>query len=170
MQIIRDRRIVNDHWQHVPDSDGMPEGLVPPRGDIIVSIQRWQLQRDALLARGSELGLRLCGTDDVEAVAADLHRFRVIALEFAAFTDGQGYSQARLLRERYNYAGEIRAVGEFISDQMFFLERSGVNAFEIPPGEDLGRALRAFSEMSVTYQPAADRHDSVFHRRRQYVS
>lgn len=168
MQIIRDRTLVTDHWRHVPD-----DAPVGGRGEdeaVIVSLAHWQRDRQALRACGANLGLRLSATDALETIADELTCFRVIALEFGVFTDGRGYSQARLLRQRYGYTGEIRAVGDFLQDQVFFLERCGVNAFEIPAGQDIGETLNAFAEISITYQPAADTGELIFHRRRWAVS
>lgn len=156
MQIIRGREIVEDHWQHVLDAEDMLETPDLPQGNIIVSPSRWRGQRNTLLARDSDLGLRLGAQEKVDAIACDLYRFTLIALEFGVFTDGRGYSQARLLRERYRYGDEIRAVGEFLPDQLFFMERCGIDAFEIPEGQDIRQALRAFLEITVVYQPAAD--------------
>lgn len=165
MRIIRNQLIVDDHWQHVPDGSESPEGVTLPEGDIIVSLARWQTQRERLLARVSRLGIRLKGTDRVETIAEELAYFSTIALEFTIFTDGRGYSQARSLRQRYGYRGEIRAVGDFLRDQLFFMHRCGINAFEMRADRDLEDALKAFTEFSVTYQPAADPSDLVFHRR-----
>ena len=170
MQLIRNRIIVDDHWQHVPDEEGVPGNGILPDGNIIVSLSLWHTHRRALLARSSGLGLRLRATDNVDGIAGDLNRFNVIALEFGAFTDGRGYSQARLLRERHRYGGEIRAVGEFLTDQLFFMERCGINAFEIPEGQDVRQALTAFSEITVVYQPSSDRRGLVFEQRRAYAA
>ena len=89
----------------------------------------------------------------------------MIAIDFPAFKDGRGFSQARLLRERYGYKGEIRAVGDVARDQMFFMARCGINAFEVKPGRSLEDALKAFNDFSVTYQPAADDGRPFFLRR-----
>ncbi|MFZ0257028.1 MAG: DUF934 domain-containing protein [Gammaproteobacteria bacterium] len=168
MQIIRNRAVVSDHWRHLPDAaavsvTGSDEG-------IIVSLPRWQRDRQALLTCGTDLGVRLSTADGLEPIAPDLGCFKVIALEFGVFTDGRGYSQARLLRQRYGYSGEIRARGDFLQDQVAFLERCGVNAFEIPADQNIGQTLKAFAEISITYQPAADTEELIFHRRRGAVA
>jgi uncharacterized protein (DUF934 family) len=164
MRIIRNRHIVSDHWRHLPD-DAALRAFRRKEG-VIVSRLRWQRERSALLACGARLGLRLTSADTLEPIAQDLRCFDVIALVFGVFTDGRGYSQARLLRQRYGYAGEIRAVGDFLPDQVAFLERCGVNAFEIPAAQDIDQALSAFAQISISYQPVDD-SQALISRRRQ---
>lgn len=168
MHIIRNRAVVRDRWQHLPDD--APVRICADEEGIIVSFERWQKDRQALRGLGARLGLRLGSTDALESIAEDLHCFEVIALQFGSFTDGRGYSQARLLRERYRYKGEIRALGDFLQDQLFFLERCGVDAFEISADQNIEPMLQAFGEISTTYQPAADTGELIFSRRRRSVS
>lgn len=160
MQIIRNRAIVDDAWQHESSSGDLPEG------DIIVTLGRWQSDREQLLKRQSRLGVCLASEHDVDAIAPDLGHFDLIALTFPVFVDGRGFSQARWLRERHGYGGEIRAVGEVLRDQLAFMERCGFNAFELRADQDLHDAVAAFDEIEVVYQPTADGQPSVVERRR----
>ncbi len=121
-----------------------------------VSLEEWRAGREALLAEGAALGLRLASHESPAAAADDLDRFAAIALEFPKFTDGRAYTSARLLRERYGYKGEIRAVGEVLRDQIWFMRRCGFDAFELADEADAEALARAESEISVVYQPAAD--------------
>jgi uncharacterized protein (DUF934 family) len=123
---------------------------------VIVSLAQWQAQRDALLARGAPLGIRLHSDQPPELIAADLPRFSVIALEFPKFRDGRAYSYARLLRERYGYKGELRAVGDVLLEQLFFMLRTGFDAFELTSQDPVGDYRTALADFSVWYQPAAD--------------
>jgi uncharacterized protein (DUF934 family) len=150
-RIIKDRSIVTDSWQHIAD-----DAELPAAGDIIVSCQRWQKDRTALLARSGRLGVKIGNEVTVEEIANDLQHFALIAIEFPKFRDGRGYSYARLLRERYRYPHEIRAVGNILRDQLLPMARCGINAFELEAGHGLEDALRAFDDFSVQYQPAAD--------------
>lgn len=159
-QIIRDRAIVEDHWVHVAaDAERLPDG------DIIVPLALWRECREELLARRGGLGLRLGSDEHPSTVVDDLSHFAVVALEFPAFKDGRAFSYARLLRERYGFTGEIRAVGDVARDQIFYMARCGFNAFEVKDGRSLEDALSAFDEFSVTYQPAADEKRPLFLRR-----
>lgn len=166
--IIRDRRIVEDDWTWVAD-----DAALPSSGKVIVSWPRWQAERAALTARG-QVGVSLPGTLDVDAVKDDLPALALIALQFGFIQpkpeggrtfDGRAYSQARLLRERYGFKGEIRATGDVFRDAMFYMARCGVNAFELKPSHSLEDALNAFRDFSLGYQGAADDPTPIFRRR-----
>jgi uncharacterized protein (DUF934 family) len=159
-KIIKQRQIVEDHWQHVADGEPLPAG------PVIVSLARWQAEREVLLARPDRLGVRLQSDNAVADIAEDLPHFAVIALEFPVFRDGRAYSQARLLRERYSYRGELRAVGEVLRDQLFFMQRCGIDAYELRSDRDLEDAMEAFTEFTVTYQAAADEPLPLYRRGR----
>lgn len=156
-QIIKDRSVVEDHWQRLAD-----QAALPAAGDIIVSYKRWQQERAALLARNGGLGIVIGNGVTVEEIKNDLAHFKLIVIEFPQFKDGRGYSYARLLRERYNYPHEIRAIGNVLRDQLLPMARCGINAFELEAGRNLEDALKSFNDFSVRYQPAADGKETPF--------
>lgn len=142
-------------------TDDAPDGTDKVR---FVTLDEWRDLRAAAPASdrclGQRLGLRLAsdetGGEIGDEISGDLERFAVIALEFPRFTDGRAYSTARLLRERYGYRGEIRAVGEVLRDQLLFMRRCGFDAFELARDIDAESLDAALAEISVVYQPAAD--------------
>lgn len=152
MPLIKDRRVVEDSWRHVADDEALPAA-----GGVIVSLARWEAERGTLAGRNGPLGIRLRSSERPDAIAPDLDRFDVVALEFPAFKDGRAYSSARLLRERYRYTGEVRAVGEVLRDQLQFMLRCGFDAFEYAGLTAADEAVSAFDEIAVVYQTAADR-------------
>lgn len=156
-RIIKDHKIVEDHWQRIAD-----DAPLPATGDIIVSCKRWQQERASLLARKGGLGVIIGNGVAADEIKSDLQHFRLIAIEFPQFKDGRGYSYARLLRERYRYPYEIRAIGNVLRDQLFPMSRCGINAFELEAGHDLEDALKSFNDFSVRYQPAADGPETPF--------
>ena len=158
--VIKNRQIVEDRWQHLADDAELPAG------PVIVSLARWRRERAALLARGEPVGVRLPNTANVADLAADLPALALVALEFPKFADGRAHSQARLLRERYGYRGELRAVGDVLRDQLFFMARNGFDAFEPRADRGLEDALEAFGEFSDSYQPAADQPLPLYRRGR----
>lgn len=164
MHIIRDRRISRDHWLHVPEGERAKRG-----GAVTVALPDWRRRKAELLRRGSPVGVRLCAADDLDEIVEHLHVIDLVAFEFATFTEGRGYSHARILRERHGYRGEIRALGDVSRDRLAFMERCGFNAFELRSaggrGEALNGALDAFGEISEVYQPAADRRPAIASRR-----
>lgn len=156
MPLLRDGEVVTDPWIHQPDGEPIPEGA-----SVIVSLDRWREARDALAARNAPVGVRLRSDQSPSEVSEDLDRFGVVALEFPKFVDGRAFSSARLLRERYGYRGEVRAVGHVLRDQFLYLDRCGVNAVEVGDGRVARQWSEAMAERSVFYQPASDRRRPV---------
>lgn len=159
MRVIKNRAIVEDEWQRLPDD------AAPTDGDIIVSWSRWQEQSADLAAHQGRIGVAVNGDDDLDEIAAQLDAFDLIAIEFPRFADGRGYSIARLLRQRYGYSGEMRAVGDVLRDQLLYMARCGIDSFELRADKDPEDALLAFDEFSTPYQAAADEHTPVYHLR-----
>jgi uncharacterized protein (DUF934 family) len=151
MALVKNGELVESDFVDASGADA-----IPAAGPVIVSIEQWQAARDALLQRGTPLGIRLRSDQPPELIAADLPHFAVVALEFPKFRDGRAYSYARLLRERYGYKGEVRAVGEVLLEQLFFMLRTGFDAFEIVSADPLKDYRTALADFSVWYQPAAD--------------
>lgn len=160
MQIIKDRKIVEDGFVHVDDA-----AELPAQGDIIVSLDRYRELRAQLQKRSGKVGVRLKSSQEAAAVADLLAEVALVAVEFPIFRDGRGYSTARILRERHGWKGELRAVGDVMRDQLYFMERCGFNAFELKAGKPLDSAVKAFAEFSVTYQGAVDDPRPLFRRR-----
>ena len=160
-QLIRDGRIEDSVWQHVPaDAESIPDG------DITVTLSYWKESRADLLRRDGRVGVRIEAGDDPAELADDLASLPLVALQFDTLVDGRSYSHAYLLRTRLGYEGELRAVGDVHRDQLNFLARCGVNAFELPAGDDATEALKAFEDYSIVYQPSADQEGFIFSRRR----
>ena len=163
--LIKKRRISADSWQLLkPDpNSGLPE--VPAAGDVIVPLAVWQAGRDTLLARPGRTGVWLESSEGPEAIAGDLEQFAVIAVNFPIVADGRGFSTARLLRERYRFAGELRAIGDVLRDQLQFLEQCGFDAFALRDDQDAEDALHAFDDFSEAYQASATQPVPLFRRR-----
>ena len=163
--IIKNRQIAANNWLLLKPGADKSLPALPPAGDVIVSLAQWTAQRDALLAREGRLGVWLANTEDPALIAGDLAHFDVIAVDFPHFTDGRGYSIARLLRERYGWKGELRAIGDVIRDVVFYLSRCGFDAFDLKAGEDAQAALSAFGDFSEAYQTSVERPQPLFRRR-----
>lgn len=133
------------------ESDWHDDGALPP-GGLIVSLAVWLKHREALLLH-PRTGVLLEPGDDPALLAEDIERIGLIAISFPKFTDGRGFSSARLLRERYGFKGELRAVGQILPDTVFFLSRAGFDAFKLPE-QHVDDALTALRPFSVRYQSA----------------
>lgn len=163
--IIRHKKLVSDSWQLLkPAADGSAPP-VPESGDIIVPLALWLAQRDKLLLRPGRIGVWLGGDDEPALLAADLKHFGVVAVNFTQFTDGRGYSLGRLLRERYGWHGELRAIGDVLHDQLFYLAGCGFDAFDLRADQDLQAAHSAFDDFSEGYQSSVGRPFPLFRRR-----
>ncbi|MBI5862864.1 MAG: DUF934 domain-containing protein [Rhodocyclales bacterium] len=163
-QLIQNGRLVADRWQRLEMSEDADLGALSA-APILLPASLWCARRDQLLARTGEIGVSLAPGFPLESLAEDIGRFSLIAVEFPKFADGRGYSTASLLRQRYGYRGELRAVGDVGRDQMFYLQRVGFNAFLIPEGRDAEDALQGLTDFPDTYQGAADQPLPLFRRR-----
>ncbi|CAG1020633.1 DUF934 domain-containing protein [Methylomonas sp. LL1] len=150
MPIIKNQQISENTWTFVADESPLTSG------DITVSLKRWTENKDQLLEHAGAIGVRLAPNESVELLADDLSSISLVELEFPVFTDGRSFSQARLLRDRFGYQGEIRAVGNFLTDQVFYLRRVGVDAFDINQPRDIELALAALNDFSVKYQASSN--------------
>jgi uncharacterized protein (DUF934 family) len=156
MPLIKQGRPVEDPFVQV--TDGAP---LPAEGPIIVSLARWQEEQGLIAPRNAPIGIRLKPDDPVGQIAADLGRLDVVVLEFPKFNDGRAMSQARLLRERHGYQGEIRAAGRVVRDLLLFMHRCGIDAFEVADDIDAEVVATSLAAFSQYYQPAADGKPSV---------
>lgn len=160
MQIIKDKEIVEDNWLHLDDEAELVAG------NITVSLARWQEQTNTLSEYEGGLGLRLKGDDPLEEIVPDLDNFSLIVLSFPAFTDGRCYSFARLLRDRFGFKGEIRAQGDVLHDQLFYMTQCGINSFEMANPNRMADALAAFDDFSESYQATALKPAPLYRRGR----
>lgn len=163
-KLIKDAAIINDDWQ-VLGLDHFEPDMTIPEGKVIVPLELWQAQKQTLSTRNESLGVWLNSDQLVDELGSDCEDLAVVALHFPTFMDGRGFSAANLLRQRYGYTGEIRAFGNIIRDQMFYLKRCGVNSFSLADNIDLEAALDSLNDFTDSYQPAADQPLPLFQRR-----
>ena len=163
-KIIKGRQIVEDDATLLRLAvDGSFES-VPATGRIIVPLKQWQAQRDSLITRG-DVGVWLASDEEVEDIASDLAHFALIALDFPAFIDGRSYSNARLLRDRFGWKGELRAIGDVFKDVILFQHRCGFDAFAVRADKDINEALKGLEDFTEFYQGATDQPLPLFRRR-----
>lgn len=166
-RLIKNSAVVDDAWQTlVLGEDDVPESVALPPGSVLFPLAVWLARKDEILARGEPVGLVLQPADRLEDVTADLAQFAVIAVNFPKFVDGRGYSIASLLRQRHGYRGELRAVGDVLHDQLFFMARVGFDAFALRDDKNADYAIaKAFAVFSERYQAATDQPQPFFRRR-----
>ena len=161
MPLIKAGAEIENDWAFVSD-----EGALPESGSISLSLKRFLGDASNLLLRNEGVGVRLAPDDDPLELEPWLDRLSLIEVDLPKYTDGRGYSHAQLLRRRLGYAGELRAVGHVLRDQILYMNRSGFDAFETSRA-GLSEILEALEEYPAFYQPAADSHKSVLRRRHE---
>jgi uncharacterized protein (DUF934 family) len=156
MKVVKDKLVVEDEWHLVKDDEAAG-------AHAIVSLARWNANHEELLSAAAPVGVVLRSNESPDDVS-DRDRAALIAIDFPAFTDGRGYSTARMLRSRLHYKGELRAIGDVMRDEMFLMSRVGIDSFAVKASKDIDKALSAFEDFSVTYQAAADDERPLFRR------
>ena len=150
-----------DDWQVLRPVAGEPVAV--PAGRVIVALEVWLRQRVELIARG-DIGVWLAGSDDPALLAPSLSSLSLIAVDFAKFTDGRGYSIAYLLRSRFGFRGELRAIGDVLPDQLFYMKRVGFDSFAVRADKDIRQALQCLRPFTDAYQGSWDNAVPAFRR------
>ena len=158
-KVIIDGAIVDDEWTLIVTADAE----IPDAQRIIVPLKIWASEPAALNRK--VVGVSLNSADDPAALAGDINSLPIIAVHFPTFKDGRGYSTAYLLRTRYGYTGELRAIGNIQRDQLFYLQRVGFNAFAIRADKDIEAALKSLNDFSDVYQGSVVQPSPLFRRR-----
>lgn len=166
-QLIDNKAVLADTWQTLTLGEGeAAESIALPAADTVFPLAVWQARKAEILAAGRRVGLLLQPDERVEDIASDLAHFSLIAINFPKFVDGRGYSSASLLRQRYGYTGELRAVGDVLHDQLFFMRRVGFDSYALKDGKNAAYALEAgFSSFGDAYQGSTSQPQPHFRRR-----
>ena len=168
-RIIKQREIVADDWQVLKLDEGQTADSVEiPAGKIIVPLAVWQAQKASLAGR-APLGVCIASDERPEALAGELDKFSVIAVDFPKFTDGRGYSIAYNLRMRLGWTGELRAIGDVLRDQLFAMQRTGFNAFAPRQDRSIEDALKGLTVFSEVYQTSVDQKQPLFRRHERHA-
>lgn len=151
-RLIKDGAVAADDWTRLGADFDTDATL--PAGKLIVPLHLWEARREQLLARREPLGIWLDSSEHPEALADALAHLQLVAINFPVFSDGRGYSCARLLREKYGFTGELRAIGDVLRDQLFLMRRCGFDSFEIRADRDAADALAGLGDFTHVYQCA----------------
>ncbi|HEY9455679.1 MAG TPA: DUF934 domain-containing protein [Bradyrhizobium sp.] len=162
MPLVKQGRITTDPFVHVLDGAELPDD-----GAILIAAARFLEGPEAVLKRAGKVGVIWPNSRDLDDLVPYLDRLAAVALVFPSFRDGRAYSQARLLRERHGYDGELRATGQVLRDQFVFMLRAGFDAFEVKKDADAEAFAETVKRYSVFYQPTGDGRVAAFNRRMQ---
>ncbi|CAN5217176.1 DUF934 domain-containing protein [soil metagenome] len=168
MPLVKGNIVVADEFVHLVD-----DAPLPAEGAVLLSAERFLKDPEAALSRNGKenvkTGVIWPNNRDVDDLLPYLDRLAVIALVFPIFRDGRAYSQARLLRERHKFTGELRATGQVLRDQFMFMLRAGFDAFEVKKDKDAQVFADVAHRFSVFYQPTGDGRVTAFHRRLMHL-
>jgi uncharacterized protein (DUF934 family) len=153
VQIIKENKIQRDNWILISEPD---DSGALPEGDLVIPFVFWKEHQDLCSAHQGKVGVLINGDTTLADLGSFLDKFELIALDFPAFKDGRCYSHARMLRDRYGYKGDIRAVGDILRDQLFYMQRCGISSFVVREDRDIKDALNGLKDFTVTYQSASD--------------
>jgi uncharacterized protein (DUF934 family) len=162
MPLVKQGRITTDPFVHVVDGAELPDD-----GAILIPAARFLEDPEAVLKRAGKVGVIWPNNRDLDDLVPYLDRLAAVALVFPSFRDGRAYSQARLLRERHGYDGEMRATGQVLRDQFVFMSRAGFDAFEVKKDADADAFAETMKRYSVFYQPTGDGRVTALNRRMQ---
>ena len=162
MPLVKQGRITTDLFVHVADGAELPGD-----GAVLVTAERFLADPQAPPPRPGKLGVIWPNNRNLDELVPHLDRLASVALVFPTFRDGRAYSQARLLRERYGYGGELRATGQILRDQFVFMTRAGFDAFEVKKDADADAFAQTMKRYSVFYQPTGDGRVTALNRRMQ---
>lgn len=160
MALLRHGALQPNNWRFVGD-----DAAIPVDEPATVSLKRWQAEGETLRGRNAPVGVRLKNDESALLLGADVHHLAVVEVEFPKFTDGRAFSQARILRDKLGYKGEVRAFGNVLRDQYFYMTRCGIDAVELPEGKSVEGYLAALKEFTAWYQPASDNRRTVLQLR-----
>ncbi|WP_066015682.1 DUF934 domain-containing protein [Endozoicomonas atrinae] len=163
-KLLKDQQISNDDFQILPQD--LEEASLPD-GNVLVHVSSIDRASKANGRHNGQIGIWFDSADEPETVASALNQFEVIAVNFPKFMDGRGYSLARLLRERLDYRGDIRAIGDILVDQIYYLKRCGFSSLRLREDQNPEYALAALTTFSMDYQTAADKLTPVYRLRHQ---
>lgn len=163
-EIIRGDAIVADDWQVLRPATDAPLTIdALPDGQAVVPLAFWLEHSEALIRRG-QVAVWLAGSEEPSQLVPWLPVLPLVAVDFPKFTDGRGYSVAYLLRSRFGYCGELRAIGDILADQLFYLRRVGFDAFAVRADKDIRQALQILQPFSDVYQGSWDNPAPAFRR------
>lgn len=164
-KLIKDGELTPDRWTLLRDASG-PEVLQALQGkNLIVPLQFWKMYQAELNDYAGGKAIWLNSDENVADIGSGLQSFPLIALNFPLFSDGRSYSNARALREQFKYQGEVRAIGDVLRDQLFYMSRCGFNAFDLRQDQDANLCLQAFQDFKTSYQATIAEPMPLFRRR-----
>lgn len=159
-KLIKDGAIIEDTFLLLESSSEFTS-----QQDLLIPLALWNETKPLLKDHKGKIGIQVLGETEPSEFADDLSAVDLIAIDFPAFKDGRGYSLARMLRQKFNYGGELRATGDVLRDQLFYLYRCGFNSFAVREDRCIEDALNGLKDFSVLYQADVHQPKPIYQRR-----
>jgi len=163
--LIKNRKLVLDSWHLLKEVSDLDAIADKAGQNLIVPLVFWLEHRQILKQRPGKTAVWLESNELPTALGEDLHSLGLIALNFPVFSDGRAYSSARELRDNFMFKGELRAIGDVLRDQLFYMARCGFDAFALREDQNIDKALKAFDDFRECYQVSVDQPEPLFRRR-----
>ncbi len=163
--LIKGNEIVQDDWLLVSNDESLEININDKKQKIILPLLLW-LKNKNLYFNRSNIGVWIDSDEDPREIGTDCNKLSLIAINFPIFNDGRGYSYAKILKENFNYIGELRAIGDVLCDQMYFYLKCGFTSFSIRRDEDPSQAIKSLNDFSMNYQAVSDHNQPIFHKRK----
>ena len=164
-KLIKNNAIVENEWALLDKDTTLSEVLVHPSENLLIPVNLWLSGKADLQESGKTFGVWLDSNESPDLISIDVDYLQLIALNFPTFMDGRSYTNAATLRQRYAYKGELRAIGDVLRDQLFYMKRCGFDSFEIRDEVKDEDALSAFNDFSTNYQATVEEPVPLYRRR-----
>ena len=164
-KLIKDGAITDSSWHTVSSQTVYEDAFATKAEQLLVPFNMWQEHKAELKASDLEIGVWLDSEDDPYELSHEVGNLPLIAVNFPIFRDGRAFSSAAILRQRLGYTGELRAIGDVLCDQAFYMKKCGINSFELPDSGDADNFIRALSDFTDSYQSTVEIPDPLFRRR-----
>ena len=163
--LIKNGEVINDDWRILDKSSGLDALNTSTKKSVIVPLNFWKLYRSEARAYSGHIAIWLDSDELISDIKHQIGEFSVIALNFPVFSDGRSYTNARELRQSLNFEGEIRAIGDVLRDQIFYMSRCGFNSFQLRSDQDPHACIDALQDFQESYQSTSENQNPLFRRR-----
>ena len=163
--LIKNNQIVKDEWVLISQEEIFDENKYCEEQNLILPLSFWLTNRSFFIQH-SNIGVWINSDEDPSRIGSDCNQIPLIAINFPIFTDGRGYSAAKILRDNFNFRGELRAIGDILCDQMYFYRKCGFTSYSVRGDTDPKKAIRSLNDFSMNYQAVSDHNQPIFHKRK----
>lgn len=164
-KLIKDAVLIDNPWLLVAKDSSLGQTLENTGAHLLVPLQLWLENKAILLESDKQIAVWLDSDENAEMIADDLNQLTLVALNFPTFMDGRAYSTAGIIRQQYQFKGELRAIGNVLRDQLSYMTRCGFDSFDVSDEVKIEDALAGFTDFKDNYQSNINQPEPLFRRR-----